>query len=84
MINQIKGHKRFLPKIMEARSLLMILFAMILCPPASAQPTSFFEKYCYECHDASAKRGGLDLSSLKLELANPENFARWLKIHDQI
>ena len=47
-------------------------------------PAGFFQKHCYECHDADAKQGGLDLSSLPVELADAENFARWVKIHDRI
>jgi hypothetical protein len=59
----------------------MILCCMILCPPAHAQPTAFFESHCYSCHDAKVKKGGLDLTALKLD---PDNFARWVKIHDRI
>ncbi len=45
---------------------------------------AFFQAHCFECHDANAKQGGLDLSALKLELANDDNFARWVKVHDRI
>jgi hypothetical protein len=41
----------------------------------------FFESHCTSCHDAKLKKGGLDLTALKLE---PDNFARWVKIHDRI
>src|SRR5437764_783427 len=62
--------------------------AAILLPlialTAHAQPTAFFEKHCCECHGAAEKKGGLDLTALEVEPANPENFARWLKIHDRI
>src|SRR4051794_27734964 len=51
---------------------------------AQAQPTAFFETHCYSCHDATVKKGGLDLTALKVEPANPDNFARWLKVHDRI
>ena len=44
----------------------------------------FFEMHCYDCHDATLKKGGLDLTALKVDLANADNFARWLKIHDRI
>ncbi|HYT91164.1 MAG TPA: DUF1592 domain-containing protein, partial [Gemmataceae bacterium] len=57
---------------------------MILCSSARAQPTAFFETHCYSCHSGSTKKGGLDLSALKADLANPDNFARWLKVHDRI
>jgi hypothetical protein len=62
----------------------MILCFVVLAPIARAQPTAFFEAHCYRCHSETAKKGGLDLSALKLDLANPENFARWVKIHDRI
>jgi hypothetical protein len=49
-----------------------------------AEPPAFFKQHCYECHNADAKQGGLDLTSLKVELSNADNFARWVKIHDRI
>src|SRR5262245_11714688 len=49
-----------------------------------AQPASFFETHCYSCHDARLKKGGLDLSILKADASKPDNFARWLKVHDRI
>ena len=69
MNNKIIDHK-----------IIMILCCMILCSPAQANPT-FFEKHCYQCHDAETKKGGLDLTTLK---TTPDNFARWVKIHDRI
>ena len=48
------------------------------------QTGPFFEKHCVECHGAEVKKGGLDLSSLKLELSNPENFARWVSVYDRL
>lgn len=51
---------------------------------ADQPPKAFFEAHCYECHDSNAKQGGLDLSTLKFEMSNAENFGRWLKIHDRI
>jgi hypothetical protein len=67
-------------KIITNRIIFIILCYMILCPSARANP-AFFEKHCYQCHDASTKKGGLDLSALKVE---PGNFGRWVKVHDRI
>ncbi len=63
-----------------------VLAVLLLSAPATAhaQPTAFFEKHCYGCHDAATKEGGLDLSALKADPANGDNFVRWLKIHDRI
>ena len=44
----------------------------------------FFKTHCFECHDKETHEGGLDLASLKLDPNNPDNFARWVKIHDRI
>ena len=44
----------------------------------------FLESHCYDCHDASEKKGGLDLSALKLDLDSTENFARWVKVFDRV
>lgn len=57
----------------------MILWCMILCSPAWAQPSAYLEKHCYACHDATTKKAGLDLTSLK-----SSDFPRWLKVHDRI
>ncbi len=77
-------HKIMNCGIMERRITLLILCSMLLCRPGQAQPTTFFEAHCTGCHDATVKKGGLDLSTLEVEPTNPDNFARWLKIHDRI
>jgi hypothetical protein len=59
----------------------MILCSMILCGSAQGQAPAFFEKYCYSCHDVEQKKGGLDLTALKLDA---EHFARWVKVYDRV
>ena len=51
---------------------------------AEENPAQFFEKHCYECHDRETHESGLDLTGLKLDLSNADNFARWVKLHDRI
>lgn len=62
------------------------LCLLAVAPPAPAQtrPTAFFEEHCYGCHDATARKGGLDLAALAVDPSDPDNFARWLKVHDRI
>jgi hypothetical protein len=60
------------------------LIALFFPAALHAQPTAFFEKHCYECHDSTVKQGGLDLSALKVDLANADNLTRWIKIYDRI
>jgi len=47
-------------------------------------PEAFFEQHCFDCHDSSTKKGGLDLTALPLKLGEPANFATWVKVHDRI
>ena len=51
---------------------------------ARAEPLPFFKTHCVECHDATSKQGGLDLTAIQQELSNADSFARWVKIHDRI
>lgn len=44
--------------------------------------SQFFDQYCGECHYEDAN-GGLDLSVLGYEPANPDNLATWVRIFDR-
>jgi hypothetical protein len=44
----------------------------------------FVEKYCAECHDSETKKGGLDITGLKFDLAGPTNFSKWVLVHDRV
>ncbi len=44
----------------------------------------FVEQHCFECHDAETKKGGLDLTELRFELAKSENFSKWAMVHDRV
>jgi len=75
---------------MKATTLTMchaMLFAALAAAaagPSFAEPAGFFRQHCVECHDADAKAGGLDLTSLRPEFDTPEAFATWVKVHDRI
>src|SRR6202012_5773622 len=45
---------------------------------------AFFEDHCFECHDSDTRKGNLDLTALKADFANPEDFAKWVKVHDRV
>ena len=64
-------------------SLVVVMLARV-AGAADQFPKAFFGVHCLECHDSGVKQGGLDLSKLKVDLSNADNFARWLKIHDRI
>ncbi|MDB5349942.1 MAG: hypothetical protein JWN86_1189 [Planctomycetota bacterium] len=72
-----------------ARVLLWSLCALVLSGSSrtradEAATRGFFEAHCLKCHDTETHKGGLDLTALKPEFASPENFARWVKVHDRI
>ena len=54
---------------------------------AAEWPTNikgFFEKHCFECHDAQSKKGELDLSVHQPRFDDPNEFALWVRIHDRV
>ncbi len=73
-----------------SRSRLVVLLAVhvagLAMPACGAvrNPEPFFSEHCIACHDADAKKGNLDLTSLKPEFGDAETFARWVKVHDRI
>ena len=60
--------------ILRARSLISFCGALALASlrsyGAGPDVRPFLEKHCAECHDAETKKGELDLTALKIELAN--------------
>ncbi len=73
----------------RAGALLFVAGCVLLSarPSFGADLPAFFRSHCLECHDASAKEGGLDLTALSSEdaaLASPETFAKWVRVHDRI
>jgi hypothetical protein len=64
---------------------LVLACSPFLVSAANTEEISHFtEKYCVECHDADTKKGGLDLTSLKLQPASRTNFNEWVKIFDRV
>ena len=45
---------------------------------------AFVDSHCVACHDAEAREGGLDLTSLSSELDNDTPRDRWIRIHDRV
>lgn len=60
-----------------------ILGLLLLPLGAIGALPAFLEKNCVECHDADAKKGGLDLTALKSDLADPKSFDAWVKVFDR-
>src|SRR3954463_11031837 len=64
--------------------LLICLLAASQRCLAAAEVNPFLTRYCTECHDAETKKGDLDLASFRLDLNDPQNFSRWVLIHDRV
>ena len=64
-----------------------LLFAVAAPVTAGEQlPTlgKFLDRHCFECHDGETKKGDLDLTALKFNLANSTNFSEWVLVHDRV
>lgn len=55
--------------------------AAVATKPIAAGP--LLKASCVPCHNASDPKGGLDLTSLKQDFGNPDNYATWVRIHDR-
>ncbi len=56
-------------------------------PPAAmpAKHAAVFKQYCYDCHDAGAEEGGVNLEDISFDIArNIETAERWQKILNAI
>jgi hypothetical protein len=51
--------------------------------PAVNGSTEFFDRYCGDCHYED-QSGGLDLSVLTFDPANPDNLATWVRMFDRV
>ena len=70
------------------RGAFLLLASLLPLPAAlhAADPAlrGYLETHCFDCHDATTKKGGLDLESLPLKLDAPEPFEKWALVHDRI
>ncbi len=69
---------------MPRSPLIAAVFFSLQAILSAADPSSFFEQHCYDCHDTLTKKGGLDLSVLKEEFSETKTFTTWVKVHDAI
>lgn len=62
--------------------------ALFVLPLAAAPPLpgadAYLRQNCAACHGASAPKGGLNLTSLEWRPEDPDNFGKWVKIHDRL
>ena len=63
---------------------LALAFGAALQASHATSPAEFLDEHCTSCHDADTHKGNLDLTALKQDFADAENFARWVKMLDRI
>src|SRR3954468_6016865 len=66
---------------------LLLLMAAPACLANAGMPlpvSDFLEKNCRKCHDTEVQKGGLNLTALLLEVAEPETVARWVQVFDRV
>src|SRR5215470_5077924 len=65
-------------------ALLSVFGASAMAGEQGSALRDFLDRHCFECHDAETKKGDLDLTALKFDLANSTNFSKWVLIHDRV
>ena len=74
--------------VLQYRWLLFLSLQIFLLPLLPAEPSRdlaiFLDNHCVDCHDDDQAEGGLDLLSLKWDLADSHNASMWVKIHDRV
>jgi len=71
------------------RAVIAGAILLLLAPPSRAADLavlaqSFFDSQCVVCHDADAKKGGLDLTEFSWKPNDPKIFDRWAKVFDYV
>lgn len=66
---------------MTTSSYISTLLLLIGTTHTVASPVPFLEQHCYDCHDANTKKGGLDLTSVTLDV---QHMNLWIKVHDAV
>lgn len=51
---------------------------------AQEDTKNFLSEHCAACHNGDEQVGRLDVESLRYEPSDPDNFARWINIHDRV
>jgi hypothetical protein len=74
---------------MRYRGFLLSCAALLSLPAvtvvaADVTVRGYLETHCFECHDATTKKGGLDLEAMPLVFDKREFFQVWAQVHDRI
>jgi len=70
------------PFLLLITSLLSAFSGLLIA--ADADLHGYLETHCFDCHDSTTKKGGLDLEALPIHLDARERFDKWALVHDRI
>jgi hypothetical protein len=74
---RVDSHSLFLPSVAA-------LWVVAMAPTAVADVPAMISQSCVECHDKEMQKGGLDLTALPFDLADPAARQRWVRVHDRV
>jgi len=74
---------------MRCRPFLLLIISLLPAfsgslTAADADLHGYLETHCFDCHDSTTKKGGLDLEALPMHLDARERFDKWALVHDRI
>jgi hypothetical protein len=64
--------------------ILLFISGFVLSPACAQNAPPQIEQSCIECHDDETKKGGLDLTALKFDLADGAARERWVRVFDRV
>ena len=71
-------------KLPSPCAILLAAVGPVLAGDLPKPGRQFLDSHCMECHDGEAKKGGLDLTALKYDLAQQTNFTKWVLVYDRV
>lgn len=74
------SHLLSLPKI--ATALILVTAGAPAALPSAGH--AYLEKHCFDCHDGTTQKGGLNLADLPADLSKPHVMQAWTDVFDRI
>lgn len=76
-------------RAVAACAVLAIVAGAAVAPARAAEPITkrldgVIQAHCIACHDPAGKKGGLDFTTVKSDLADRETTALWVRVHDRV
>ncbi|HEY5079703.1 MAG TPA: DUF1592 domain-containing protein [Opitutaceae bacterium] len=64
--------------------LALLVIGRLQAETLAPKVADFIDDRCANCHDGEEKKGGLDLTVLPFDPADPKNFTEWVKVFDRV